>query len=110
MLKVRTNPGGASTDGSGEGGHILGRLGANQCVIGLATSGDWLQVRYGQYEAAWTLLSYRGRTMLAPLSEAHPGVFSDVEDEDGTSVRGKPTNQSPFPMPREVLGRNQIMK
>lgn len=64
MLKVRTEPGGAEGTGNGgggghegdpgdagatggvggAGGHVLGRVGADQCVIGLATSGDWLQV------------------------------------------------------------------
>lgn len=65
MLKVRTEPGGAEGKGSSGGGggepgdagaagggaggggsHVLGRVGADQCVIGLATSGDWLQVGY----------------------------------------------------------------
>ncbi len=58
LLKVRTEPGGAegggdyhqleepeaSADGGGDGGRVLGRVGADQCVIGLAISGDWLQV------------------------------------------------------------------
>lgn len=62
LLKVRTEPGGAegvaggrhaleeSAAGGGGGGdgaggsHVLGRVGADQCVIALATSGDWLQV------------------------------------------------------------------
>lgn len=54
MLKVRTEPGGAegsapgfTGDRDGEGAHVLGRIGADQCVIGLATSGDWLQARRG---------------------------------------------------------------
>lgn len=62
MLKVRTEPGGAEGYGNGGGGDeggamdgangrgrgvegpVLGRVGADQCVIALATSGDWLQV------------------------------------------------------------------
>lgn len=68
MLKVRTDPGGAEGKGNGGsggggfegetgdagatgekgvgGGHVLGRVGADQCVIGLAMSGDWLQVGF----------------------------------------------------------------
>lgn len=66
MLKVRTEPGGAEGKGNGGGGHegeptdaaagggaggeghVLGRVGADQCVIALATSGDWLQVGWLQ--------------------------------------------------------------
>lgn len=101
MLKVRTEPGGAETDES-SGGNILGRIGVGQCVIALASSGDWLQVRYKDYEAAWMLMVYRERRLLAPLSDVHPGVVIVVaaEGRGKHGVRG-----SPFPMPPEVLQR-----
>lgn len=73
MLKVRTEPGGEEGKGSGGGGYegdspratagegggyVVGRIGANQCVIALATSGDWLQVgrpRRGGGAEGWGL-------------------------------------------------------
>ena len=97
MLKIRSDPGGEEegVGGSGSvGGRVLGRLGAGQCVVALATSGDWLQVRYKTYEAAWMLMAYRGRTLMAPLSEVHPGLVVVA------TGRG---SDSPFPIPTEVL-------
>lgn len=50
MLKIRADPDGSgeaastTTGESAGGGRVLGRLGAGQCVVALATSGDWLQV------------------------------------------------------------------
>lgn len=105
MLKVRTNPGildAENNDDHAQEGRILGRIGEHQCVIGLATSGDWLQVRYGYYEAAWTLLRYKERTLLAPFSDVHPGVAVDGDSEGGNEVRKGRIRESPFAMPEQI--------
>lgn len=110
MLKVRTEPGGDGGEGSDGGGggdcKVLGRLGAGQCVIAWATSGDWLQVRYKNYEAAWMLMMYRGRRLMAPLPDVYPGVVIVVAAGGGSrdGVR-----DSPFPMPLEVLEKEKEM-
>lgn len=112
MLKVRTNPRGG--DDARGGGRVLGRIGREQCIVGLATSGDWLQVRYGQYEAAWTLLRYKGQTLLAPLSDLYSGVDVEALGEGGDGggddraiiKMGEMRRESPFPMHREVLERS----
>ncbi|CAM9590049.1 unnamed protein product, partial [Scytosiphon promiscuus] len=112
MLKVRAEPGGGcgwetsfKGDREGAGDQVLGRIGADQCVIGLATSGDWLQVRYKKYEAAWMLMTYRGRRLLAPLEDDHPGELA-IGDGGRASGGGlgkvAGTQASPFPVPAEV--------
>lgn len=103
MLKVRTEPGGAEGEDA-SGGKVLGRLGGGQCVIALASSGDWLQVRYKNYEAAWVLMAYRGRRLLAPLADVHPGVVIVVAEGRGGKKHAK---ESPFPMPPEVVEKEE---
>lgn len=78
MLKVRSAPCGGGEGEAGGARRLVGRVGPDQCVVGLATSGDWLQVRYGNYGAAWMLLRYAGRRMLAPLADVHPGVAAEA--------------------------------
>lgn len=103
MLKVRTEPGSADSDDSA-GARVLGRIGRKDCVIALASSGDWLQVRYMNYEAAWMLMTYKGRMLLAPLSVVHPGVVIRVAFE-GSGAGG--VRKSPFPISPEVLEKEE---
>lgn len=108
MLKVRTQPGGGGREDEDSGGGVLGRVGAGQCVVALATSGDWLQVRYKTYEAAWMLMAYRGRRLLAPLTDVHPGVVVVVA---ARGVGGdNRVRDSPFPMPAEVVKKEQVRR
>lgn len=109
-LKVRAEPGGMN-NGTGDesamtsGSQVLGRVGAEDCVIALASSGDWLQVRYKEFEAAWMLTVYRGRRLLAPLAEVYPGIVIAVATEGSQRTNG--VRDSPFPMPPEVLKRKK---
>lgn len=84
---------------------VLGRVGAEDCVIALASSGDWLQVRYKEFEAAWMLTAYRGRKLLAPLEEVYPGIVIAVATEGSQKTDG--VRDSPFPMPSDVLKRKK---
>lgn len=105
-LKVRAEPRGMNNgtdDGSvmTAGSQVLGRVGAEDCVIAFASSGDWLQVRYKEFEAAWMLTAYRGRKLLAPLKEVYPGIVIAVATEGSQKTDG--VRDSPFPIPSEVL-------
>lgn len=114
LLKIRTDPGSGaggsggveSSDigGGNDGSKVLGRLGANECVIASATSGDWLQIRYKNYEAAWMLVTYRGRQLLSPLADMYPGADVAVAplDKATQNERGG-VRDSPFPMPLDLF-------
>ena len=60
------------------------------------------QVRYRTYEAAWMLMAYKGRNLMAPLAEVHPGLVVVVAAEGARGSKGG-VSDSPFPMPKEVL-------
>ncbi|CAM9188349.1 unnamed protein product, partial [Phaeothamnion confervicola] len=47
-----------------DGARVLGTLPHGEAVLGAAMSGDWLQIRYGIYSAAWVLARYRGKAMM----------------------------------------------
>ena len=107
QLKVRAEPGGADDAGDGSVvGKVLGRVAATECVIALASSGDWLQVRYKHYEVAWMLAVYRERRLMAPFADVHPGVVIKVTAETSNKA-GNNVRDSPFPMPPGVLDRDE---
>lgn len=66
-------------------------------------------MRYKSYEAAWMLMTYRGRKMLAPLPDVHPGINIVVAGGQGGEGGGG-VRDSPFPMPPEVLRREEERK
>ena len=71
-------------------------------------------MRYKKYEAAWVLMTYRGKKLLAPLADVHPGVVVVVAEDGGggsSSITGRGrvggVKDSPFPMPSEVLEKRE---